>query len=86
VLLVTDVVSSGLSIDFLMRWLVRRQVRETSVCALLDRPEARITPVPVKFAAFDAPSELVVGYGLQLRRQFADLDYIAALSSGASGG
>jgi hypoxanthine phosphoribosyltransferase len=81
VLLLTDVVSSGLSIDFLMRWLVRQQVRETTIGTLLDRSEARITPVPVKFAAFTAPNELVVGYGLHLRRRFADLDYVATLTN-----
>jgi hypoxanthine phosphoribosyltransferase len=81
VLLLTDVVSTGLSMDFLMRWLVRQQVRATAIGTLLDRPEARITPVPVKFAAFGAPNELVVGYGLHLRRRFADLDYVATLTN-----
>lgn len=81
VLVLTDVVSTGLSMDFLIRWLVRRQVREPVVGALLDRPEARITPVPLRFAAFTAPNDLVVGYGLNLRRRFAGLDYIATLTT-----
>ena len=81
VLLVTDVVSTGLSMDFLIRWLVRQQVRETAIATLLNRPDARITPVPVKFSAFIAPNDLVVGYGLHLRRRFADLNYIATLTT-----
>lgn len=80
VLVLTDVVSTGLSMDFLLRWLVRQQVRESAIGALLDRAEARITAVPVKFAALAAPADLVVGYGLHLRKQFAGLDYIATLT------
>lgn len=80
VLVLTDVVSTGLSMDFLSRWLVGKGVRDTAICTLLDRADARITPVPVRFAAFAAPSELVVGYGMHLRRRFSDLDYIATLT------
>jgi hypoxanthine phosphoribosyltransferase len=79
VLIVTDVVSTGLSMDFLNRWVVAKGAREVAICTLLDRPEARITEVPVRYAAFAAPKELVVGYGLQLRKRYSELKYIATL-------
>ncbi|MGH2549979.1 MAG: phosphoribosyltransferase, partial [Thermomicrobiales bacterium] len=81
VLLLTDVVSTGLSMEFLNRWAVGKGAREVAICTLLDRPEARITEVPVRYVAFIAPKELVVGYGLQLRKRFSDLDYIATLNT-----
>lgn len=79
VLLVTDVVSTGISIDFLRRWVNRQGVRDSAICTLLDRPDARITPAVARYCGFIAPGELVVGYGLHLRRLFADLDHIAVL-------
>lgn len=86
VLLLTDVVSTGLSMEFLNRWVVGRGAREVAICTLLDRPEARITEVPVRYAAFIAPKELVVGYGLQLRKRFSGLDYIATLNTSSNDG
>lgn len=80
VLLLTDVVSTGISIDFLRRWVNRQGARDSAICTLLDRPEARITPAAVRYIAFTAPGELVVGYGLHLRRKFADLDDIVLLA------
>jgi hypoxanthine phosphoribosyltransferase len=86
VLLLTDVVSTGLSMEFLNRWAVGKGVREVAICTLLDRPEARITEVPVRYVAFHAPKELVIGYGLQLRKRFSKLDYIATLNTTAKEG
>jgi hypoxanthine phosphoribosyltransferase len=81
VLLVEDVVSTGLSLAYLTRWLARRRVAAFDVCTLLDRRVARLVEVPVRYAGFDAPDELLVGFGLDLRRQFRDLPYIAAVAA-----
>ncbi len=78
VLLVEEVVSTGLSLEYLCRWLRRRQVAGVDVCALLDRSTARLVDVPVRYAGFPAPDELLVGFGLSLRRQFRELPFIAA--------
>jgi hypoxanthine phosphoribosyltransferase len=54
------------------------------VCTLLDRREARLIDLPVRYAGFDAPNEILVGFGLHLRRQFRNLPYIAALDPDAA--
>lgn len=79
VLLVEDVVSTGLSLAYLSAWLRRRGAETVEVCALLDRRPARLVEVPVRYAGFEAPADLLVGFGLDLRRQFRDLPFIAAV-------
>jgi hypoxanthine phosphoribosyltransferase len=77
ILLLTDIVSTGMSLGYLMTWLRSRGPESIDVCALLDRREARLIDVPIAFAGFDAPNELIAGYGMRLRRQFGDLPHIA---------
>ncbi|MCC6315373.1 MAG: hypoxanthine phosphoribosyltransferase [Thermomicrobiales bacterium] len=79
VLVVSDVVSTGLSLGFLSGWLARHGADDWRACALLDRTGARVIDVPVAYAAFEAPDDLLVGYGLTLRRQYRDLPYVARL-------
>jgi len=79
VLIVEDVISTGLSLRYLVGWLRRRRVAAVEVCTLLDRRVARLVEVPIRYAGFEAPNELLVGFGLHLRRQFRDLPYIAAV-------
>ena len=82
ILLVEDVVSTGLSLRYLIGWLRRRRATEVRVCALLDRRAARLCDVPIRYAAFEAPNQVLVGFGLHLRRRFRDLPYIALLEDG----
>lgn len=82
VVLVEDVVSTGLSVAYLTRWLARRRATRVDICAVLDRSVARLVDVPVRYAGFEAPDEVLVGFGLHLRRQFRDLPYIAAIDLG----
>jgi hypoxanthine phosphoribosyltransferase len=79
ILLVADVVSTGLSLAYLTRWLRRRGARQVEICTLLDRQAARLVEIPVRYVGFEAPNELLVGFGLHLRRQFRHLPYIASL-------
>ncbi len=79
VLLVEDVVSTGLSLAFVVDWLLRRGAREVAACALLNRAESRLVQVPVRHVGFDVPAATLAGYGLSLRRQFSDLPYIASV-------
>jgi hypoxanthine phosphoribosyltransferase len=81
VLLAADVVSTGLSLAYLTNWLLQRGARDVEICALLDRRDARLVDVPVRYVGFEAPNELLVGFGLQLRRQFRHLPYIASVVS-----
>lgn len=80
ILLVEDVVSTGFSLRFLNGWLRQRHAAEIDVCTLLDRLGARLIDVPVRYAGFEAPNELLVGFGLALRHQFRDLPFIAAVA------
>ncbi|MDP9364042.1 MAG: hypoxanthine phosphoribosyltransferase, partial [Chloroflexota bacterium] len=79
ILLVEDIVSTGLSLAYLAAWLRRRGAAAVEVCALLDRRPARLVEVPVRYGGFEAPADLLVGFGLDLRRQFRDLPYIAVV-------
>jgi hypoxanthine phosphoribosyltransferase len=81
VLVLTDVVNTGLSSAFLSRWLLRNGARNVAICAMFDREDARLVAVPLRFRAFRAPNELLAGYGLGLRPQFADLDAVHTLVS-----
>lgn len=81
VLVLTDVVNTGLSTSYLNRWLKRKGARNVAICAMFDRKDARLADVPVRFRAFNAPNGLIAGFGLGLRPQFADLDAIHALIS-----
>jgi hypoxanthine phosphoribosyltransferase len=64
VLVVDDVVSTGLSLAYLLRWLGRKGARP-EVCTLLDRPAARVVDVPIRYRGFEAPNEVLVGFGLR---------------------
>lgn len=79
VLLVTDVVSSGLTLAHVQRWLHRRGARHVLTCTLLDRPAARLIDANVDLRGFVAPNDVLVGFGLQLRPDLADLPYIGVL-------
>lgn len=81
VLVLTDVVNTGFSTAYLSRWFQREGARNVAICAMLDRAEARLVEVPLRFTGFAAPNELLVGFGLSLRPQYAHLDAIHALIS-----
>jgi hypoxanthine phosphoribosyltransferase len=83
VILVTDVVSTGLSAVFAMNWLERHGASSVRVCTLLNREDARILEVPIVHAGFTAPNDVLVGFGISFMSQFEDLPHIAALKSPA---
>ena len=80
IVLVEDVVNTGLSLAFLQHWLRRHGVKKVTACTLLDRSASRLVPVPLQYVGFAAPPAMLAGYGLALRRRFSDLPYIAALA------
>lgn len=83
IVLVADIVSSGLSLVYVTEWLRSRGARSVRVCALLDRSDARIIDIPLDFVGFRAPDEILVGYGLSSYRQFRALPYIATIQESA---
>lgn len=79
VLVVADVVSSGLSIGYVVEWLRRHGARDVQLCAFFDRSAARLIDLPVRFRGFDAPDEPLIGCGLGLRRAHRQLPFVAKL-------
>ncbi len=79
VLLVEDIVNTGVSMDFVLRNLRERQPASLRVCALLDKAERRLVPVDVGYVGFTIPNEFVVGYGLDYRELYRNLPFICVL-------
>jgi hypoxanthine phosphoribosyltransferase len=79
VLVVEDIVDSGLTLSWLLRNLQSRQPASLAVMALLRKPDAVKVEVPVSYLGFDIPNEFVVGYGLDYAERYRDLPYIARL-------
>jgi hypoxanthine phosphoribosyltransferase len=79
VLIVEDIVDSGLTLSWLLRNLAARQPRSLRVCTLLRKPDAVRTDVNIEYIGFDIPNEFVVGYGLDYAERYRDLPYIGTL-------
>jgi tRNA(Ile)-lysidine synthase len=79
VLVVEDIVDSGLTLSWLLRNLHQRHPRSIEVLALLRKPEAAEVAVPVKYMGFDIPSVFVVGYGLDYAQHYRELPYVGTL-------
>jgi hypoxanthine phosphoribosyltransferase len=80
VLIVEDIIDSGLTLSWLLKNLESRQPTSLSVCTLLRKPDALTVDVPVRYVGFDIPNEFVVGYGLDYAERYRDLPFIGTLS------
>ena len=81
VLVVEDIIDSGLTLSYLMRNLEAREPASLEICALLTKPERREIEVPVRYVGFEIPNRFVVGYGLDYAERHRNLPYVAALAS-----
>jgi hypoxanthine phosphoribosyltransferase len=79
VLLVEDIVDSGLTIQHLLKTLSRRKPRSLKVCTLLSKPERRTVEVDLEYVGFKIPNRFIVGYGLDYQQKYRNLPYLAAL-------
>lgn len=79
VLIVEDIVDSGLTLSWLLRNLATRRPRSLRVCTLLRKPDAVRADVEISYVGFDIPNEFVVGYGLDYDERYRDLSYIGTL-------
>ena len=79
VLVVEDIIDSGLTLSDLMRSLKARKPASLEICALLTKPERREIEVPVKFVGFEIPNKFVIGYGLDFAERYRNLPYVAVL-------
>jgi hypoxanthine phosphoribosyltransferase len=80
VLVVEDIIDSGLTLSWLLRNLLTRRPATLDVCTLLRKPDAVQIDVPVRYVGFDIPQEFVVGYGLDYGERYRDLPYIGTLA------
>jgi hypoxanthine phosphoribosyltransferase len=83
VLVVEDIIDSGLTLSYLMRNLESREPASLEVCALLTKPERREIDVPVRYVGFEIPNRFVIGYGLDFGERYRNLPYVAVLSDEA---
>jgi hypoxanthine phosphoribosyltransferase len=83
VLVVEDIIDSGLTLSYLMRNLESREPASLEVCALLTKPERREIDVPVRYVGFEIPNQFVIGYGLDYDERYRNLPYVAVLDEKA---
>jgi hypoxanthine phosphoribosyltransferase len=79
VLLVEDIMDSGVTIDYLKKMLLDRGPASLKVCVLLDKPDRRKVQIEADYAGFRIPNKYVVGYGLDYQDRYRNLPYIAVL-------
>jgi hypoxanthine phosphoribosyltransferase len=79
VLLVEDIVDSGLTVQYLIKALAKQKPSSVKVCTLLSKPERRVVDVPLQYIGFRIPNQYVVGYGLDYQQQYRNLPYLAVL-------
>ena len=86
VLIVEDIIDSGLTLSWLLKNLASRQPASIEVVTLLRKPDAVKVEVPVRYVGFDIPNDFVVGYGLDYAERYRDLPYIGRLAPSVYGG
>jgi hypoxanthine phosphoribosyltransferase len=79
VLVVEDIVDSGLTVQYLIKTLTKHKPRSIKVCTLLSKPERRTIDVPLEYIGFKIPNKYVVGYGLDYQQKYRNLPYLAVL-------
>lgn len=83
VLLLEDIVDTGLSLNYLVRILLARDPASLAICTLLDRPDLRLVEIPIKYVGFNVSHEFLIGYGLDYRGHYRNLPYLATMKIGA---
>ncbi|MDP9187993.1 MAG: hypoxanthine phosphoribosyltransferase [Actinomycetota bacterium] len=85
VLIVEDIIDSGLTLHYLLRNLQAREPASLEVCSLLTKPERRRVDLPIRYVGFEIPNKFAIGYGLDHRESFRGLPYVAALRENPQG-
>jgi hypoxanthine phosphoribosyltransferase len=82
VLIVEDIVDSGLTLQYLLRSLSARNPQTLEICALLTKPERRKVELNPRYVGFEIPDKFAIGYGLDFAERYRNLPYVAALAPG----
>ena len=81
VLIVEDIVDSGLTLSYLFRMLRARNPESLEVCALLTKPQRREIDLPIRYVGFEIPNRFAIGYGLDFGERYRNLPYVAVLAA-----
>lgn len=79
VLVVEDIIDSGLTLHFLRGHLIAHKPKQIKICTLLDKPERRRVDLPVDYVGFVIPDEFIVGYGIDYAQMYRNLPYISTV-------
>ncbi len=79
VLIVEDIIDTGLTLNYLMRYLRGKNPKSLRICTLLDKPARRLADIPIDYLGFTIPDQFVVGYGLDYGERYRNLPYIGVL-------
>ncbi len=79
VLLVEDIIDTGLTLNYLVRYLRGKNPASLKICTLLDKPARRLVEIPVDFRGFEIPDQFVVGYGLDFGERYRNLRFVGVL-------
>jgi hypoxanthine phosphoribosyltransferase len=79
VLLVEDIIDTGLTLNYLLRYLRGKNPATLRICTLLDKPARRLVDIPVDYVGFEIPDQFVVGYGLDYGEQYRNLRFVGVL-------
>jgi hypoxanthine phosphoribosyltransferase len=81
VLIVEDIIDTGLTLNYLLRYLRGKNPRSLRICALLDKPARRLVDIAIDYIGFTIPDQFVVGYGLDYGEYYRNLPFIGVLRS-----
>ena len=79
VLLVEDIIDTGLTLNYLLRYLRGKNPKSIKVCSLLDKPARRLVEIPIDYVGFEIPDAFVVGYGLDFGEVYRNLRFVGVL-------
>jgi|1186.fasta_scaffold466832_2 hypoxanthine phosphoribosyltransferase len=79
VLLVEDIIDTGLTLNYLVRYLRGKSPASLRICTLLDKPARRLVDIPVDYVGFEIPDQFVVGYGLDYSERYRNLRFVGVL-------
>lgn len=80
VIIVEDIIDSGRTLNYLIKYLKEKKPASLKICALLDKPERRVFDVKIDYVGFEIPDEFVIGYGLDYAQKYRNLPYIGVIN------
>ena len=79
VLIVEDIIDTGLTLNYLVRYLKGKNPRSLRICTLLDKPARRLVEIPIDYRGFEIPDQFVIGYGLDFGERYRNLRFVGVL-------